>query len=76
MNHCHKTDSQCIYAGVNGNCILAACTNQGNLNKQLKKQTARQILTRLWAVLVRDGEQFIAGEIRKIAEENGIEVDK
>ena len=40
------------------------------------KDGIQKTLKRLWAVLVRDGEQFIAGEIRKIAEENGIEVDK
>lgn len=40
------------------------------------KDGIQKTLKRLWTVLIRDGEQFIAGEIRKIAEENGIEVDK
>ena len=37
-----------------------------------KEETAKTILTRLWSVLIKDGEQFVAGEIKKIAEENGI----
>ena len=74
MNYCYKTGCQCVYATVNGYCLLTTCANQGQLNKELKQQTSEQIIKRLWAVLVRDGEQFIAGEIRKIAEENGIEV--
>jgi hypothetical protein len=32
------------------------------------------VLHRLWNVLIKDGEQFVAGEIHKIAEDFGIEL--
>lgn len=39
-------------------------------------ETLETLLRRLWRVYMKDGEQFLAGEIKQIAKENNIKLEE
>lgn len=58
--------------------IVQMATNQAKtelveqvLSCDIKVTITKELCKRLWRVLVTDGEQFVAGELKKIAQTNG-----
>lgn len=58
--------------------LVQMATNQAKtelveqvLSCDIKVTITKELCERLWRVLVSDGEQFVAGELKKIAQTNG-----